>query len=234
MCHLAVVEDEAKDQETLRCYFSQYSTEKSTPLEVTYFSDAESFLASFQLGLFDLVLMDIELKAKNGLEASKEMRAIDNDVVLVFMTNLAQYALEGYKVNAFDYLVKPISYFDFSLRLEKALERVVKRKKSKVLIFENGRKVVLSLNDIFYVEVYGHLLIYHSKEGNFRTYGTLKDISKELSGNGFSLCNSCFLVNLAYVKGVEGFSVQVGPDDLLISHPKRKSFLEELNRYLGG
>ena len=90
MCHLAVVEDEAKDQETLRRYFSQYSTEKSTPLEVTYFSDAESFLASFQLGLFDLVLMDIELKAKNGLEASKEMRAIDNDVVLVFMEDVLE------------------------------------------------------------------------------------------------------------------------------------------------
>jgi Response regulator of the LytR/AlgR family len=234
MCHLAVVEDEAKDQETLRGYFAKYAEEKSARLEVSYFGDAESFLSSFQLGLYDLVLMDIELQAKNGLEASKEMRAVDSDVVLVFMTNLAQYALEGYKVNAFDYLVKPISYFDFSLRLEKALERVGKRKKSKVLIFENGRKVVLPLNDIFYIEVYGHLLIYHAKEGNFRTYGTLKDISKELSSNGFSLCNSCFLVNLAYVKSVAGFTANVGPDELLISHPKRKSFLEELNRYLGG
>jgi len=234
MIKIAVVEDNAADQKVIQDFFSQYILEKKAELNPSFFSDAESFLQSFQADDYDLILMDINLTGMNGLAASGEVRKKDQDVVLVFMTNLAQYAIEGYKFNAFDYMVKPISYWDFSERLSKALEHVGNRKKTKVLIFENGKKVIVPLTDIYYVEVSDHLLVYHTKEGSYRTYGALKDLSKELLGCGFALCNSCFLVNLAYVTSIEGFLVKVGGDELLVSHPKRKAFLQELNRYLGG
>ncbi len=234
MIKIAVIEDQPADQNVIKGFFAQYNQEKKAELSPSFFGDAESFLKNFAPDDYDLILMDINLTGMNGLTASGEIRKKDQDVVLVFMTNLAQYAIEGYKFNAFDYMVKPISYWDFSERLSKALEHVVNRKKSKVLIFENGKKVIMPLTSIYYVEVSDHLLVYHTKGGPYRTYGALKDLSKELLGCGFALCNSCFLVNLAYVTSVEGFTAKVGGDDLLISHPKRKAFLQELNQYLGG
>jgi DNA-binding LytR/AlgR family response regulator len=234
MIKIAVIEDKATDQEIIQGFFAQYIKEKKADLSLTIFGNAESFLKDFTIDEYDLILMDINLTGMSGLEASAKIRKIDQDVVLVFMTNLAQYAIEGYKFNAFDYMVKPIAYWDFSERLFKALQHVGNRKKTKVLIFENGKKVIMPLTSIYYVEVSDHLLVYHTKDGTFRTYGALKDLSQELEGSGFALCNSCFLVNLAYVMNVEGFNVKVGGDDLLISHPKRKAFLQELNQYLGG
>jgi DNA-binding LytR/AlgR family response regulator len=234
MINIAIIEDKETDQTALKGYFAKFIAAEKLDLGLSFFFDAESFLKSFSASEYDLILMDISLGGINGLEASAAIRKKDQDVVLVFMTNLAQYAIEGYKVNAFDYMVKPISFWDFSERLSKALEHVGKRKKTKVLIFENDKKVIMPLNGIYYVEVSDHLLVYHTKEGEYRTYGALKDLSKELSGSGFALCNSCFLVNLAYVASVEGFTVKVGGDELLISHPKRKGFLQELNQYLGG
>jgi DNA-binding LytR/AlgR family response regulator len=234
MINTAVIEDNGADQKTIKGFFEQYIKEKKADLSLSIFADAESFLEKFSADKYDLILMDINLTGMNGLEAAARLRAIDQNVVLVFMTNLAQYAIDGYKFNAFDYMVKPISYWDFSERLFKALQHVGNRKKTKVLIFENGKKVIMPLARIYYVEVCDHLLVYHTKDGCFRAYGALKELTKELNGSGFALCNSCFLVNLAYVTTVEGFNVNVGGDNLLISHPKRKIFLQELNEYLGG
>jgi two-component system response regulator LytT len=233
MINIAIIEDEAADQAKLREYFLKLSQEKNTLFNLSFFASAEEFLFSFKSGLLDLILMDIELPGINGIEASVQLRKIDSEVALVFMTNLAQYAIEGYKVKAMDYVVKPISYWDFQSRLSNALEHLEEKKKTKVLIVGNDKRVVVSQSSIYYIEVQDHLLVYHTKEGDFKTYGALKPLAGELQASGFSLCNSCFLVNLSYVERVESFTVRVHGTDLLISHPKRKAFLNELNKYLG-
>lgn len=78
-----------------------------------------------------------------------------------------------------------------------------------------------------------HQIIYHTSKGDFKTYGVLKDLEKDLKSFNFSLCNSCFLVNLEYVERIDGYNVIVNNTKLLISHPKRKNFLKELSLYLG-
>ncbi len=233
MINIAIVEDEKQDRETLKNYFSDFLKENDSPAEFFFFQSAEDFLSSFSYGKYDLILMDIELGKTNGMDASHLVRKQDQDVILVFMTNLAQYAIDGYQVKATDYIVKPISYWDFKNRMKTIFDLVSSRKKEKVLICENDKKIVLSLKDLYFVEVKNHLLVYHTKSGDYRTYGSLKSIYSELAPSGFSLCNSCFLVNLRYVETVEGYSCKVHGTELLISHPKRKTFLDDLNRYLG-
>ena len=87
--------------------------------------------------------------------------------------------------------------------------------------------------DIYYVEVNNHSLIYHTANGNIISSGTLKQALNELGKYHFAQCNNCYLVNLAYVMEVNGYEVMVKGENLLISHPRKKAFLQELSRYLG-
>ena len=178
--------------------------------------------------------MDIDLSSdKNGLEVSNEIRKSDNDAIIVFMTNLAQYAIDGYKVNAFDYIIKPILELDFITRIENAINNIKSKKRTKILVSVSGKKVVLELKNIFYVEVLNHNLFYHTNVGVLETRGSLKSLAEELKKDGFSLCNTCYLVNLKYVEHISGYVVTVKGEELLISHPKKKSFVNDFTNYLG-
>ncbi len=126
MINVAVVEDEDSAAETLSEYFERYSHEKGAQFHIVRFDNPVNFLTNYK-SKYDLVLMDIDLPDMDGMEASRRMREIDNLVTLIFVTNLSQYAVYGYEVNAFDYVVKPVSYFDFALKLERAVKRIENR-----------------------------------------------------------------------------------------------------------
>lgn len=232
MFNIAVIEDQQSDSDILKDYFQRVSKEEGRGFYLAFFSDGESFIKDVKKGKYDLILMDIELGEMNGLDTSRALRKIDEEVILIFMTNLAQYAIAGYQVNAFDYCVKPISYWDFKIRINNAVKKIEKKHKTKVILNTEGNKRVFEADSIYYIEVNNHLLVYHTKDGDFQSYGSLKKATEEFEGLGFAKCNSCFLVNLAYVSKVEGFDVTVGNKTLQISHPKKKEFLDALNKYL--
>lgn len=73
---------------------------------------------------YDIVFMDIQLPDMDGMTASRRLRALDRDVILIFVTNMANYAVSGYEVDALDFIVKPVSYFPFTVKPERALGRL--------------------------------------------------------------------------------------------------------------
>ena len=232
MINVAVVEDENSAAELLLSYFNTFTEKKDEQFHIVRFSNPIDFLTGYKPN-YDLVLMDIDLPDMNGMDASRKLRAIDKAVTLIFVTNLAQYAVTGYEVDAFDYIVKPVSYYDFAFKLERAVERIKRRDLTKIPITVNDAVKCLTPSDIKYVEVIGHKLIYHTLEGNFETTGSLKDLEKKLTNTDFAKCNNCYLVNLSYVTGLQGFTVTVAGEELQISHPRRKEFKRALNEYLG-
>lgn len=72
--------------------------------------------------------MDINLGESNGLEISKKIREIDDETIIIFVSNLAQYAVEGYEVEAMDFIVKPMTYYVFSMKFKRALKKIAKKK----------------------------------------------------------------------------------------------------------
>lgn len=232
MINVAIVEDEKEAAEILLGYLDRYTKEKGAEFHPLCYENPIKFLANYTSN-YDIVFMDIELPDLNGMETARKMREIDKTVALVFVTNMAQFAIKGYEVDAFDFIVKPVTYFDFALKLERAIDRMSGRTGVKIMVSVDDALKCITADEIKYVEIIKHRLIYHTTSGTFEAYGTLKKVAPALLSADFAKCNNCYLVNLRYVSGVKGYTVTVGGDELQISHPKKKEFIKALNNYLG-
>lgn len=233
MISIAVIEDENVIRQDIIKYLKMYMEENDYSYQVKDFPSAESFFFS-QVNSYDIILMDINLPGLNGYEAAKQLREKNNSSVIVFVTSLAQYAIKGYEVNALDFMIKPINYYSFSLKMRRAVNEIKRNIEETVVIKSKTQVNIIKIRDIYYVEVSSHTVIYHTKTGNYLTTGTMKKIEENLIPYHFALCNQCYLVNLRYVVSVEGMKVQVENDELSISRPKRKDFMHSLNEYIAG
>ena len=119
--------------------------------------------------------------------------------MIVFITNMAQYAIKGYEVDALDFILKPLNYYTFSMRFTRAVGRVKNREGKRICLnLPDGAKF-LDSREIYYVEIQNRMLHYHTKAGVFTIRGALKDVQEELEDWHFVKCNQCYLVNLKYV-----------------------------------
>ncbi len=232
MIHIAIVEDDNHDKTRLKECLKRYEEETGRRFEITEFSDGEDIITEYT-AKYDLILMDIEMTFLNGMSAAQRIREIDSDVELIFITNMPQYAIQGYKVNALDYLLKPVSYFSFMETLKKALKRIGTSEKKYVLVATKGGKMKMDISEICYVEVLDHLLLYHTIEGVYEARGTLKDSLSQLDKRFFS-CNRNYVVNLDYVEHYRGNNLTVNGDILVMSRGRRNAFLDALNAHMNG
>lgn len=233
MIRIAMVEDEAAVREQLQGYIQRYTRQYGTEFAVTEFTDGVEILDEYR-PVYDIVLLDVEMKHLDGMETARRIRELDKDVVLIFITNMAQYAIKGYAVGALDYVLKPVPYFAFSQQLQKAEEKLRRRARHYLAVPVEGGLRRLDTAQIYYIESEGHRVHFYTEEGEFSAPGALKTFEEKLAGLPFARCNSGYLVNLAQVKGVQQGVAQVGPYELQVSRPKRKSFLAALADYIGG
>lgn len=230
MLNIAIVDDDMTETNALVDCLKRYEKESGETLEINSFCQAELFLEKYK-PIYDLVFLDIRMDGMDGLRAAKKLRELDQDVFLIFVTNMAQMAIKGYKYDALDYFIKPVNYYDLKMRME----RVRKMKKvhtPTLMVKSNGVKKVLNLKDVYYMESQGHTVIYHAERENYETTRTsISTLEEELVPHGFFRCNSCYLVNLRYCREIADKEVLVGTDKIAISRSKYKEFMVALTNY---
>lgn len=230
---VAIVDDVREDARLLQSHLRRCQEDGIGEWESVLYSSGEDFLSGYQPE-FDLVILDIDMPGINGVDAARRIRALGDNVVLMFVTNMPQYALQGYAVDAVDYLIKPVSYEEFSLKLKKA-QRYAYLNQSAQLTLRTADGVVLVPSDrLLYIESSLHYLTYHTLDGIYRVRGSLSQVEAELPASLFARCGGSFLVNLRHVKGIEKQDVLVGEDRVKLSRGKRLEFMEKFSRYLGG
>lgn len=231
MLRIAVVEDDKTYAAQLKEYLVRYGTEKNQKISVALFPDGEDIVTDYSAE-FDIILMDVEMTFMDGMTTAERIREKDNEVVIIFITNMPQYAIQGYKVDALDYVLKPISYFAFSQRIDRALTRVKKKEATYITVAQKGGEKKLNVDKICYVEVRDHDLIYHSTKGDIVTKSSMKEAEDTLGGTKFFRCNRCYLVNLEYVEDFRGNDVTVASDVIQVSRARKKAFMDALNDYM--
>ena len=233
MIRVAIVEDEDLYVEQLAGYLKDYQKETGTELAVTVYRDGDEILAHYK-SEFDIILMDIQMKFVDGMTAAKEIRQMDREVVILFITNMTQYAIEGYKVDALDYILKPISYFAFRQRFHRAVERIRGKSSHYIILQVKGGVMRMDMADVYYVESVGHNLIYHTGTEETTTAGTIKAAEETLAPYSFSRVNKGVLVNLAHVDGIKEKCAVVKGELIPISRSRQNEFMQELTRFWNG
>lgn len=186
MFKVAIVEDSIKDFTLLKSYLEQYEKENNIEFNIQCFENGIRFLDKFSAN-YDIIFMDIDMPYMNGLEVSKKIREIDKTVVLIFLINLSQYAVNGYEVEALDYIVKPISYFNFSSKIQRAINRLNNTFDIKINIKTKDKIEIVSCKDIMYVEVFDNKLVIHMATKIIETIGHLYEIEQKLANGYISL-----------------------------------------------
>lgn len=233
MIRIAVVEDEKKEIEQMKCYLKRYFRETSSEkkFEASFFLNAVDFISLYK-PVYDLIFMDIDMPDLNGMDAAKKLRAMDDSVILIFVTNLRQFAVNGYSVDAMDFVVKPVLYSGFATLMNRVLHKILLKPEQSIVISSASGITKTPVKNIMYIEVEAHRLIYHLIDGKAEVWGTLKNAENELPRRQFVRCNSGYLVNLYFVKKVEDEFVYIGDDRLIISRAKRKDFINALTDFL--
>lgn len=231
MIKIAIVEDSKGCAQELKGYIRQYEQENDETFQITVFEDGEDIVTNYK-AVYDIILMDIEMQFMDGMTAAKKIREMDGEVAIIFITNMPQYAIHGYAVNALDYVLKPISYFAFSQRLARVISCIRKKTRNYLVIRVKGGSKRIATDDIYYVESQGHVLTVYSKSGMDVTSGTMKEMEEKLEQFHFCRCNNGYLVNLEHVDSIQNNSVIIGESSLPISRPRKKIFQQTLAAYI--
>ena len=183
--------------------------------------------------IYDLVIFDIALPNIDGMETAKRLRQFDDSVSIIFVTNLVNFAIKGYEVNALDFLVKPVGYTDFACRINKFVGKFNTKKQDEIVL--GGSNISrIRISDIKYIEVAGsHNICYHlANEREITIRESLIKAEKQLPAGMFSKCNSGCLVNLQYVSKIENSMLKGGDEWFSISRRREKEVKNALLNFL--
>lgn len=231
--NVAIVDDEQKERDLLCEYCSKYASEAGAKIDTVIFNSGDALLSDYKV-YFDIIIFDIDMPGTNGMDTAKRIREVDKNVTILFMTNIAQYAIDGYAVEAVDYVIKPIGYYEFSMKFQKAISKAAQKKSHTIVLdtVEGMRHVKTS--EIWYVEVMSHYLLFHVDGAVYKVRGSMKEQMEILIPYNFCRVHKSYLVNLEYVEEIQTKSVLVKTDEVPLGRMFKDELMQEYMRYLRG
>ncbi len=237
LIRIVLVDDEPEITDQVAGYIARFYEKRGQgrdAYKLYVYRDGKELLQRFP-SRADIIFLDIEMRDTDGMTAAAKIRKANRNVAIIFLTRLAQMAIRGYKVNALDFIVKPVDYYSFELRFVKALDWLSRFQVQKLEITPVGQGTrYLDFADLYYIEVFGRSLVFHTKEGDLTMNGRLKDMQDKLKGAPFAACNRYCLVNLHHVRGMQGGKVLVREVQIPVSRGKKEQFLARLSAYAAG
>lgn len=232
MVRIAIVEDEKVYREQLTQYLKRYEEESGEHFRIQVFEDGEDLLEGYQPE-WDLIFMDIRMQFMDGMTAARKLREYDSAALLIFITTMAQYAIKGYEVDAMDFVLKPVQYPQFCMKLRKALNRIRQMEARTFLMLPIGEhRERVCTDDILYIESRNHDLQFITREKTYEMRGAMADMEKKLEGCQFARCGQSYLVNVKQVTAVEKDVVILASHRLPISRSRKRAFLQAMADYL--
>lgn len=184
----------------------------------------EDLLAS-DYNKYQIIFLDIELKNENGIDIAEKIRKTNENVEIIFLTAFIQYAVDGYKVKAYRFLVKPVNYDDFVFQLNELFIRINNYEKSNLLLTKEGQKYNIKIQDIIYIEVMDHNLTYHCANCEITVVGTMKKMEKSLNEHYFVRIHNSFMINMKYIAEVRSHTILLkNMVELPVTRSKKEMF----------
>lgn len=208
MLNIAICEEKHEIAANLKDYIERYKTERDLEAEVQVFAKGSAFLAKQHK--FDVVFMDLELQDESGIDTALKLRETNKKMPLVFVARTNQFVLNGYEMDAMDFLAVPFSYYEFETMLDRLQTRLVKMDVPSIAVMTKDGAKRISVDEIEYMEGSLHHVVYHLVDGDLRVRGTLGEEEKKVTADRFFRLGGGYLVNLGHVHKVWEDDLYVG------------------------
>ena len=201
MISIAICDDERAEIEYLSLLAKNWAAARGFDLRIFGYESAESFLFAYDDGeTFDVLLLDIQMKAMDGLELARRIRRENDAAQIVFITGYPDFISQGYDVSALHYLMKPVKEEKFTEVLDKAAERLEKEARTLLVQTADGA-VKITVSQIMYVEAFAHNVAIVTKNGVYETRAGISDMEDDL-GEGFVRCHRSYIASLNHISRI--------------------------------
>lgn len=225
-----MVDDEIESMQDVVKMISDFFEKRNEEFQINTYSNSLEFLSRYK-GQFDLIIIDIAMPGINGLEMSKKIREVDSAVNMVFLTTMKQFAINGYEVSAVGFIVKPVTEYSLALTMNRVLAKLQNKASRKLVINLRQGVTVVSTDELRYIDVCFHHVVYHTADKEIEAYGTLTEAEEKLKGLPFARCNNSTIVNLNHVTKTTNSEVFLGDTQLIISRGKKKDFINAVLKF---
>ena len=224
---IAIVEDNDAERARLCGQVRQYAAARGQAAEPLLFCDGEALLR-YGTQTLDVVLLDIQMQPVDGMTAAQRIRQSDRRVVLIFVTSMVSYAVQGYRVDALDFLVKPVSYPLLQSALDRAAARIGQAAPYYINLRAGRELHHIDVRQLLYAEACEHKLLLQTTDQAVSCPGSIRALEKELEPQGFFCCHAAFLVNLDRIDRLDGSDLLLGGHRVPVSKHRRKLLVERL------
>lgn len=230
---IAVVENELNVAQNDIVLLERYAKENSVSLETAIFQNGYEFLDTEEE--FDAVLMDIDMPGLNGMEVAEKLREKNKTIDIIFTTNLPQFAVDGYKVQALDFVIKPVTFPNLSFAMEKVVEKKRNIVNGSFFLRIGGFARRIHNEEVLYIEMVNHYIVLHETDMEpVRIRGSLKMIDDLLNPEIFVKINSGIIINISKVSSFEnGLVLMEDGSNLPLSRSHKKDFAVRLAEFYG-
>lgn len=230
---IAVVENELNVAQNDIVLLERYAKENSLSLETAIFQNGYEFLDTKEE--FDAVLMDIDMPGLNGMEVAEKLREKNKTIDIIFTTNLPQFAVDGYKVQALDFVIKPVTFPNLSFAMEKVVEKKRNIVNGSFFLRIGGFAKRINNEEVLYIEMVNHYIVLHETDMEpLRIRGSLKMIEDLLNPEIFVKINSGIIINISKVSSFEnGLVLMEDGSNLPLSRSHKKEFAVRLAEFYG-
>lgn len=221
LVNIVICENDKNDQEFVKAKVVEILDDLDIEYEIKVYNSGDDLLEGYDK-YTDIILLDIQMDGLDGMETARKIREFDDNVEIIFITSFVEYALEGYEVNAYRYLLKPVKDENLRTSLINCLNdrNFVKR---SIVIKEGDTRIKISLKDIMYIEIQGNDITVHTLKDTYRTKGTMSNFETEINSDMFVRCHKSYLVNLEYIKSIKRYtSILVNDEEVPLSRNKYK------------
>ena len=233
MITVAVCDDSMAMVKSMKENLEEYGKENNHELRIFNFVSGEELLENYSCK-YDILFLDIKMIGMNGIQVAEKIRERDQNVVIIFLTSLVQYALDGYKVNAASYILKPIKKARLKIEMDQVIEKIAQRDDPFITVHNDCGNYKILLKSISYIETYNRNLLIHTNHGNVLCYWKMKEMEKRVEKYGFARCHSSFLVNLLFVENIQKNDLKLASGELIpIGKSKKKNFMLQLSGFWG-
>ncbi len=226
------------DEKEIRDMFAEKIRKICPKASLSLYRSGEELLLSDQEP--DILLLDIQMPGKNGMETAKDLRRKNKKAIIIFVTALDDYVFQAFDVGAFHYLVKPFDDEKFAQVLQNAADQAEDRKRFEdagrkgempsLVITTGGKHITVRLEDIVYAEVFDRKVILHTMDADIEYYGKMKEL-EEKAGDDFYRTHRSFLVNFGFIRKYDAAAVYLEKGRALISRQNYQSFVKQYLRY---